>query len=96
MLLEKAPDVEATLDEQTGLWTVVLSPPTRLDAGCVPEKPARGARWMNDAPDVTASRRADALLPRLFAGFLFPVVPSAERYCVDEPENCRPAGVGLL
>jgi hypothetical protein len=32
-LLEKAPDVEAALDEQTGLWTVVLPPPTGLDAG---------------------------------------------------------------
>jgi hypothetical protein len=27
-LLEKAPDIEAALDEQTGLWTVVLPPPT--------------------------------------------------------------------
>jgi hypothetical protein len=32
-LLEKAPDIEAALDEQTGLWTVVLPPPTDLDAG---------------------------------------------------------------
>jgi hypothetical protein len=32
-LLEKAPDVEAMLDEQTDLWTVVLPPPTDLDAG---------------------------------------------------------------
>jgi hypothetical protein len=32
-LLEKAPDVEAVLDEQAGLWTVVLPPPTDLDAG---------------------------------------------------------------
>jgi hypothetical protein len=32
-LLEKAPDVEAMLDEQAGVWTVVLPPPTDLDAG---------------------------------------------------------------
>jgi hypothetical protein len=32
-LLEKAPDVEAMLDEQTGVWTVALPPPTDLDAG---------------------------------------------------------------
>jgi hypothetical protein len=32
-LLEKAPDVEAAQDELTGLWTVVLPPPTDLDAG---------------------------------------------------------------
>jgi hypothetical protein len=32
-LLDKAPDVEAMLDEQAGVWTVVLPPPTGLDAG---------------------------------------------------------------
>jgi len=32
-LLEKAPDVEAMLDEQADVWTVVLPPPTDLDAG---------------------------------------------------------------
>jgi hypothetical protein len=32
-LLEEAPDVEAILDEQAGMWTVVLPPPTDLDAG---------------------------------------------------------------
>ncbi|MGH3156758.1 MAG: hypothetical protein ACRDNF_09320 [Streptosporangiaceae bacterium] len=32
-LLQKALDVEAFLDEQSGLWTVVLPPPTELDAG---------------------------------------------------------------
>jgi hypothetical protein len=32
-LLEKVPEVEAMLDEQTDVWTVVLPPPTDLDAG---------------------------------------------------------------
>ena len=32
-LLEKAPDVEAMLDEQADEWTVLLPPPTDLDAG---------------------------------------------------------------
>jgi hypothetical protein len=32
-LLEKAPDIEAALDERTGVWTVELPPPTDLDAG---------------------------------------------------------------
>jgi hypothetical protein len=32
-LLEKAPDVDALLDEHSGLWTVALPPPTDLDAG---------------------------------------------------------------
>jgi hypothetical protein len=33
VLLERAPEVEAMLDEQADEWTVVLPPPTDLDAG---------------------------------------------------------------
>jgi hypothetical protein len=32
-LLDKAPEVDAMLDEQTDVWTVMLPPPTGLDAG---------------------------------------------------------------